>query len=73
MDKGRVAEYDTPYELLVKEIGDYEITKENGVFAEMVKSTGQNMSRRIFEIAREKYLPNQCLNKIRKALMPSLC
>lgn len=55
LDKGRVVEYDAPYKLLVNEIGDNEITRTNGVFASMVKNTGRNTAKRIFEIAQMKY------------------
>jgi len=33
MDKGMVAEYDHPYILLVKNVGEKEITNTNGLFA----------------------------------------
>lgn len=58
MDKGTVAEYDAPYNLLVEKIGDSEITKEHGIFADMVRSTGPSMAKRIFEVARVKFYQN---------------
>ena len=59
VDDGKVAEYDSPYELLVENIGDSQITKKEGVFAEMVKSTGVSMSRKIFKIAEGQFYKNQ--------------
>lgn len=41
MREGRGEEYDHPYSLLVNQTGDDIITKENGYFAKMVKSTGE--------------------------------
>jgi len=55
MDNGRVVEYDTPYNLLVQKIGDSKITKPTSVFAEMVTSTGNIMSEKIFTIAKNHY------------------
>jgi len=59
IDNGQVAEHNSPYELLVDRIGDNEITKQNGIFAEMVKSTGASMSKMIFDISRDHYLSNK--------------
>ncbi len=55
IDNGQVAEHNSPYELLVEKIGDNEITKQNGIFAEMVKSTGSSMSKMIFDISQNHY------------------
>jgi len=55
IDNGRVVEYDTPYSLVVQRIGDTQITRRDGVFVEMVRSTGSSMAKKIFEIAREHY------------------
>ena len=56
IDNGCVAEYDTPYGLLVQRIGDSRITKQNGTFADMVNSTGQGMAKKIFDIAKDHFL-----------------
>jgi ATP-binding cassette subfamily C (CFTR/MRP) protein 4 len=55
MDKGKVAEYDNPYLLLVKQPGDMHITNKEGIFAQMVMNTGKSTARKIFEIAASKY------------------
>ena len=55
IESGCVAEYDSPYKLMVENIGDEEISKKNGLFAEMVKSTGKSMSKTIFQIAHQHY------------------
>ena len=55
MDKGRVIEFDHPYKLLVKNIGDTSITNSDGVFGSMVANTGSKHSQVIFEIARKSY------------------
>jgi len=55
LDQGRVAEYDAPYNLMVRTEGDRRITNTDGIFAKMVLSTGDSMSRRIFDIAYKKY------------------
>ena len=56
MDKGRMVEFDSPYELLVERIGDEKITKKDGIFVDMVKNTGSRMAEKIFEIARNCYM-----------------
>jgi len=58
IESGCVAEYDSPYRLMVERVGDDEITRKNGLFAEMVKSTGKTMSKTIFQIAHEHYNNN---------------
>lgn len=50
MDKGIVVEYDSPFRLLVKNIGDTTITS-GSIFAMMVKNTGKDNAHNIFEIA----------------------
>ncbi|KRX08449.1 P-loop containing nucleoside triphosphate hydrolase [Pseudocohnilembus persalinus] len=59
MEKGEVAEYDTPYNLLVQNVGDNKITKHQSIFAQMVKKTGHANSNQIFQIAYENYLKKQ--------------
>ncbi len=58
MDNGRVAEYDSPYKLLVEHIGDEQITNTKSVFAEMVKSTGKGMAKKIFQMAMKHHYQN---------------
>jgi len=54
MDKGRMVEFDSPYELLVEKVGDERISrKDGGVFVDMVKNTGNKMAKKIFKLARE--------------------
>ena len=55
IDNGRAAEFDTPYALLVEKIGDEKINRKDSIFADMVKSTGENMANKIFEIARHHF------------------
>jgi len=55
VNNGSVTEYNTPYSLLVDRIGDEKITKREGLFVEMVKSTGQSMSQTIFNIAKDHH------------------
>ena len=55
LDRGRKMEFDEPYKLLVKNIGDTEATNINGHFAVMVQNTGPISSKKIFEIARDAY------------------
>lgn len=40
MNKGKAAEYDHPYLLLVNRVGDTTITNIGGLFSQMVLSTG---------------------------------
>ena len=54
MDKGRVAEFDSPYHLLVEVEGDKEMTRKGGVFQSMVSNTGKDAAK-IFEIAYSKW------------------
>ena len=55
IDNGSVVEYDSPYALLVERIGDKQITRKQGLFAEMVRSTGSSMAKKIFDMTREQY------------------
>jgi len=55
LDRGKRVEFDEPYRLLVKEIGDHELTNTDGHFSIMVQNTGPISSKKIFEIAREAY------------------
>jgi len=58
MDQGKVAEYESPYLLLVEKEGDTSITRKHGIFVEMVKSSKGKSSQRIFEIASNKFYKN---------------
>lgn len=53
MDKGRVVEIGSPLQLMTNSPTDNTVTK-SGVFAEMVKSTGDNAVN-IFRLAKNKY------------------
>jgi len=55
LDKGRKVEFDEPYKLLVKTVGDTTITNDEGHFASMVLNTGARSSEEILKIAKEKY------------------
>ena len=55
MDKGMMVEYDHPYKLLVKEVGDMRITNKGGVFAEMLKKNGEKAAQEVFEKAYGAY------------------
>lgn len=48
MDKGKVAEFDSPYKLLVNDDSDNEITNTDTIFSEMVKNTGPSNAEAIF-------------------------
>ena len=52
MREGRGEEFDHPYHLLVNNIGDEEITKEDGYFARMLLSTGEETAKSLFQIAK---------------------
>ena len=58
LDKGRRMEYDHPYALLVNEIGDDSITKQDGYFAAMVRNTGEKTANQILKVAKESYFLN---------------
>jgi len=55
MSHGKLVEFDAPYRLLVENEGDDGITNSHGIFASMVKNTGQNASRHIFDTAKNKF------------------
>jgi len=41
MDKGKVVEFDEPFLLIVNDVNDNGITKENGFLSQMIKETGE--------------------------------
>ena len=55
LDRGRKVEFDEPYKLLVKNIGDTQLTNLKGHFSVMVQNTGPISAQKIFEIALESY------------------
>jgi hypothetical protein len=60
MDGGVGKEFDHPFKLLAEQDSDTSITKldENGnlgVFAKMVKATGEDPGQQLFDIAKQKY------------------
>jgi len=55
LSKGRKVQFDEPYKLLVKNIGDEEFTNQEGHFSVMVQNTGPISSKQIFEIAKNAY------------------
>ena len=59
LDKGRVKEFDHPYKLLVEDLEDEKITKNNGIFAGLVKNTGNASANMLFEMAKEEYYKNE--------------
>jgi len=60
LDKGQKVEFDAPYKLLVKELGDDKITNTDGHFASMVLQTGAKASKQIYEKAKRSYLNKYC-------------
>ncbi|KAL4454238.1 hypothetical protein ABPG74_012195 [Tetrahymena malaccensis] len=62
MSEGCVAEYDSPFKLLVNDINDNEITSQS-LFAQMVKHTGKQNSQIIFQIAKDKFFKQSNNNK----------
>lgn len=59
MSHGCQEEFDHPYKLLVKEIGDESITNEMGYFARMVKASGSSAAEKLFQIASSKYFAGE--------------
>jgi len=55
LDKGTKIEFDEPYKLLTKNVGDSTLTNPTGHFASMVMNTGPKTTQRIVDIAREAY------------------
>ena len=67
MDEGKGKEFDHPYLLLTNNQEDTEITKtgpdgEPGYFAKMVKATGTNTSKQLFDIAKKAYQNKKWIN-----------
>jgi len=59
LDKGQIKEFDEPYKLLVRNIGDNELTNDEGHFASMVKNTGPITSKHIFEVTKKAFEERQ--------------
>ena len=56
MNAGKAEEFDHPFKLLVNDTeNDNEITNHEGHFSKMVKATGGETAKSLFEIAKEKY------------------
>ena len=60
LDKGEVVEFGNPYSLLTLKNGDLKITSD-GVFASLVKNTGNASANALFERAKESYDEQQDL------------
>jgi len=63
MDGGKAVEFDHPFRLLVNSLSDREITKTNAegapsYFASMVRATGEETSKQLFQIARVSFKNN---------------
>ena len=55
LDKGTKMEFDAPYKLLVKNVGDTTLTNPEGFFGSMVMNTGPKATQRILNIAKEAF------------------
>ena len=55
MSNGEAEEFDHPYKLLVNSTTDDEITNLDGYFSKMLKATGEETSKSLFKIAKQKY------------------
>lgn len=55
MSAGQAGEFDHPYRLLVKNLGDETITNQTGMFAQMVLATGLETAQSLFDITRQQY------------------
>lgn len=54
--QGMIVEFNSPFRLLVKNLGDRELTNEEGVFGSMVLNTGKMSAKKIFNIAERAFL-----------------
>ena len=52
MGDGKAQEFDHPYRLLTKEVGDETITNQAGLFAQSLMATGVETAQQLFEIAK---------------------
>ena len=52
MGNGKAQEFDHPYRLLTKEVGDETITNQAGLFAQSLMATGVETAQQLFEIAK---------------------
>jgi ATP-binding cassette subfamily C (CFTR/MRP) protein 4 len=55
LEKGQMIEFDHPYVLLVRKIGDKSITRTDGLFAQMVLKNEADVAEKIFRIAYDNY------------------
>ena len=55
MANGTGVEYDHPFKLLVEDVEDDCITRDDGYFANMLLATGAQSAESLFKIAKEKY------------------
>ena len=58
MSGGQQDEFDHPYKLLTLNDGDDSITNTEGAFSKMLKATGDETAKSLFEIAKESYMRN---------------
>lgn len=61
MDQGKLVEYESPFRLLVEKLGDTRVTRKDSLFADMVKSTGKSMSKKILSVAKNHYIQTEGL------------
>lgn len=59
MADGTGVEYDHPFNLLVEDVEDGCITRDDGYFAKMVKATGAESAESLFGLAKVKYQISQ--------------
>ena len=58
LKNGKIIERGAPFELLVKDQNDKRITNSDGKFAQLMMALGKEGSRKLFKIARHKYIEN---------------
>ena len=55
MESGQTVEFETPYKLLVKEVGDTDVTNRNSRLGSLVQYSGVRMARYILRVAKERF------------------
>ena len=55
MDEGCGKEYNHPYALLVNDLENDSVITNDGFFAQMVKATGKETAKALFQIAQDNY------------------